>query len=378
MTGKYPPRLHLTDYIPGNTWPFTKLMTPEWTQYLPLEEVTIPEALKPAGYIAGHFGKWHLNQDKNYQPGRPMDPASQGFDDVLTTVKPKPDADPTTDPHHVTQITGRALNFIEKYQNQPFFCYVTHNTIHNPVMERPELIAKYQAKSGAENQKNNPVVAAMVETLDTEVGRILQKLDELNLTDKTMVIFFSDNGAIRAQADLKPLRGGKAQLYEGGIRVPLIVCWPGAIVPGTSCQEVVSSIDFFPTLVEAAGLTLDSHQIDGVSILPLLKQSGSLARKAIFWHYPHYHTAGIAPSGAIRKGKYKLIEWFEQSIDGIDTEGALELFDLETDPSEQHNLIKMMPDLGHQLYQQLQDWRTQVGAQEMLRNPNYDPNKVRR
>jgi len=176
------------------------------SEFLPLEEVTIAEALKPAGYVSGHFGKWHLNKDKHYRPGRAMDPGSQGFDEVFTTVKPTPDADPLADPHHVKEITDRAIAFIESHKDRPFFCYIAHNSIHNPKMERPALVAKYRTKSGPGDPKNNPVAGAMVETLDQNVGRILDKLDALKIAEKTIVMYFSDNGCILAQDELKAWR----------------------------------------------------------------------------------------------------------------------------------------------------------------------------
>lgn len=370
MTGKYPARLHLTDYIPGSdeAWQGQKLQVPAWTKILPLKEVTIAEVLKEQGYATGHFGKWHLNKDKSYRPGRPGDPGSQGFDDVLTTHKPGagPKSKYENDAHHVREITERSLAFMEANRDRPFFCYVTHNSIHRPITERAELIAKYKSKPGSDQPHQNPIVGAMVETLDNSVGQLLDKLDELGLADNTLVIFVSDNGCMWGDEVLKPLRGGKAELYEGGIRVPLIVRWPGVVEPGSVNNEVVSSIDFFPTLVEAVGAKGNNPEIDGVSLLPVLKQSGRLDRKSVFWHYPHYHHQGIAPSGAVRHGRYKLIEWFEKSIYGIDTPGAVQLFDLENDLSEQHDLAGEQPGLARKLYAELENWRKTVGAQTMV------------
>jgi len=376
MTGKYPARLHLTDFIKGRSPTNKKLLTPDWTAYLPLEEVTIAEALKSDGYVTGHFGKWHLNKDKKYKLGRPMDPGSQGFDDVLTTHKPGkgPKSIYENDEHHVRQITERAIAFIKENKDKPFFCYIPHNTIHRPDKERKELVEKYRKKPGADNDQkyghNNPVQAAMLETLDKSVATILKKLDELNLSDKTIVVFFSDNGHLGPK-DSKPLRGSKADLYEGGIRTPLIVRWPGVVKPGSQCNVPVISVDFFPTFLEVAGLKVTDPKVDGQSLIPLLKQTGKPRRAAIYWHYPHYHDQGVAPSGAIRQGDYKLIEWFEKSIDGTDTEGALELFNLKDDTSERHNLAKKMPEKAAGLYEELKHWRKSVNAREMVKNPKY-------
>lgn len=376
MTGKYPARLHLTNYIKGGSPKDKKLLTPDWTAYLPLEEVTIAEALKGAGYVTGHFGKWHLNKDKNYKPGRPGDPGSQGFDDVLTTHKPGKGLKGKyeEDWHHVRQITDRAIAFIKENKDKPFFCYIPHNTIHRPEKERKELIEKYRKKPGADNQEkyghNNPIQAAMLETLDNNVGTVLRNLDELNLSDNTIVVFFSDNGHLGPK-DRKPLRGSKADLYEGGIKEPLIVRWPGVVKPGSQCNVPVISVDFFPTLLEVAGLRVTDPTVDGESLLPLLKRTGKLEREAICWHYPHYHHQGVAPSGAIRCGDYKLIEWFEKSVDGIDTPSALELYNLRNDTNEQHNLAGEMPEKAAELCGKLRQWRKSVGAQEMVRNPKY-------
>lgn len=377
MTGKYPARLHLTNFIAGFVG-YRELLPPDYKRYLELKEVTIAEALKPAGYISGHFGKWHLNRNKKYKPGRPGDPASQGFDDVLTTHKPGagPKSRYENDHHHVREITEHAVAFIENNRDKPFFCYVTHNTIHRPTMERPNLVVKYKAKPGSDQPQNYPTVAAMVETLDKSVGSILYKLDELKIADNTIVIFFSDNGPLRGREVLKPLRGGKGNLYEAGIRVPLLVRWPGMVKPSTECNVPVISNDFFPALLEIAGLKVTDPTVDGESLVPLLRQTGKLKRDAIYWHYPHYSPQdGTCQGGAIRRGKYKLIEWFEKSIDGIHTDGAIELYDLENDISEQNNLVRQMPQLAAELYVKLKQWRKKVAAQEMTRNPNYKPEK---
>jgi uncharacterized sulfatase len=368
MTGKYPARLHLTDYIAGNDPRDRKLVTPRWRKYLPLEETTLAEALSERGYVTGHFGKWHLNKDKDYRPGRPGDPGSQGFDEVLTTLKPESDADPLKDAHNVHKITDRSIQFISDHREGPFFCYVTHNSIHRPQMEDPDLVAQYKSRPDADGEKNKPVAAAMMQVLDRSVGRILETLVELSLVDNTIVIFYSDNGALGNPEVLKPLRGSKANLYEGGIRVPLIVRWPGKVQPGSLSSTLCTDIDLFPTLIEATGTTPVSEKLDGLSLLPILTGSGSIQREALYWHYPHYHHRGINPAGAIRMGDFKLIEWFEKSIDGADTEGALELYNLKDDPSEQNNLVGEMPDLARKLYQQLQAWRTSVDAQMMTVN----------
>jgi uncharacterized sulfatase len=365
MTGKYPARLHLTDYIPGKEVK-EKLEKPQWQQSLPLEEVTIAEVLKRVGYATGHFGKWHLNEDKEYALGRPGDPGSQGFDDVLTTHKPKSDDDPNKDAHHVKEITDRAIAFMRKHKAGPFFCYVTHNSIHRPLHERKALVDKYKAKGGVAESNHDPVVGAMVETLDRSVGRLLGELDGLQIADRTLVIYYSDNGCMWGPEVLKPLRGRKGQLYEGGIRVPMVVRWPGVVKAKTTSDEVVSSIDFYLTLSAAAGAKVTAKDIDGLNLMPVLRGDGGLDREAIYWHYPHYHALGMAPGGAIRAGRYKLIEWYEKSlIEGVDAKGALSLYDLAADAGERRDLVEERPALAKRLYGQLAAWRKSVGAQEM-------------
>lgn len=385
MTGKYPARLHLTDYIPGNPYPFAKLKTPEWQKSLPLEETVLPEVLVEAGYVSGHFGKWHLNVDKNYAPGRPGDPDTRGFSDVLTLDKPSANAavaagaDPDFDAHRVGEITDRAIRFIEQHRDQPFFCYVSHSSIHLPMMEYTPRILKYAKKKEASNRLgNNPVIGAMVETLDTHVGRLLDVLDTLQLSENTLVVFMGDNGDYFGREGLKPLYGAKADLYEGGVRVPFLMRWSGVIPAGTECQEPVCAIDFFPTFAEMAGVPVEDPTVDGVSLLPLMMQRDGTDRDALYWHYPHYHSSGIGPSGSIREGDYKLIEWFEKSIDGIETPGALVLYNLKEDPGEGHNLAEEMPEKAHALYKKLKTWRVAVGAQEMERNPKYNPDRAER
>ena len=366
MTGKYPARLQLTDYIPGHEPQNTLLSVPNWTKQLLTEEITIAEVLKSAGYATGHFGKWHLNKDKNYESGRPGDPGSQGFDDVLCTHKPGagPAGPFENDWHHVREITERALSFIEKNRENPFFCYIAHNSIHAPEIEKQGQIDKYNQRNSAEiGGRNNPVQAAMLETLDGSIGILMQRLNALELEEKTVVIFFSDNGQLGVKSG-RPYRGSKGDLYEGGIRMPLIIRWPGIVKPGSTCEEMVISNDFFPTFSELANVKVKVKEIDGVSLISLLMDpENTLSRKALYWHYPHYHSAGIGPQGAIRQGPYKLIEWFEKSIYG--TDGAVELYHLENDPGEQNNLADSLPDLAAKILSDLQAWRKQVDAQDM-------------
>jgi arylsulfatase A len=377
MTGKYPARLHLTDFIAGGNYPYEKLKQPEWQKYLPLEELTIAEVLKSAGYETASFGKWHLSIAKQPPRSNPYNPDKQGFDESIITYKPKSNQDPEKDAHNVKIITKKSLQFLEKNKDRPFFLYVPHNTIHSPILGKKKLVDKYRSKAGADLPQNNPVIAAMIEELDNSVGALLQKLDELKIADKTIVIFFSDNGGLERAAKQTPLRSGKANLYEGGIREPLIIRWPGVVRPGSICSEPVISVDFFPTFLEIAGLNKPANKaIDGVSLVPLLTRSGSLNRRAIYWHYPHYHGSSICPGGAVRYGDYKLIEWFDETICGPGN--SFELYNLKDDIGEQKNLAKKMPEKTKELSKMLSDWRRKVSAQMMTPNPDYNPQKAKK
>lgn len=377
MTGRYPARLHLTNFIAGGTFRYEKLKQPKWQKYLPLEEITIAEVLKPAGYTTASFGKWHLSITKKPPRSERYNPDKQGFDKSIITYKPKGNQDPEKDAHNVEMITERALEFLERNKDRPFFLYVPHNTIHSPIRGKKKLIDKYRSKPGSELPENNPVLGAMIEDLDNSVGKLLKKLDELKIADKTIVIFFSDNGGLEGAAKQTPLRSGKANLYEGGIREPLIVRWPGVVEPGSVCSEPVISVDFFPTFLEILGLENKAEKtVDGVSIVPLLVQSGPLSRRAIYWHYPHYHGSSIGPCGAVRCGDYKLIEWFDETICGGGN--RFELYNLKKDIGEQDSLAKEMPRKTKELKKMLANWRNEVNAQMLTPNPNYNPKKAKK
>ncbi len=374
MTGKAPARLHLTDYIPGSPYPYAPLKTPQQAACLPIEEVTIAEKLKENGYTTGHFGKWHLSPDKEYQPGREFDPGSQGFDVVFTSVKPEPDADPSGDAHHAVEITEHALKFIEANKDRPFFCYVSHHVVHRPLMEAPDLVAKYEAKEGSDEPEHNPVMGAMIERMDVGIGLILEKINDLGLEENTIVIFYSDNGGLEQLQDQTPLRGGKATIYDGGLRVPLAIKWPGVVRPGTRSEALVATEDLFPTMLAMLNLNYNSENLDGISIVPVLKGTGEPERKAVYFHYPHYHHQGYKPGGAIREGDYKLIEWFEPALLGKNN--PVELFNVKSDIGETTDLAGEMPEKAAEMLQKLHAWRESVGAQEMSVNPEFDAERT--
>ncbi|HDQ00727.1 MAG TPA: DUF4976 domain-containing protein, partial [bacterium] len=218
------------------------------------------------------------------------------------------------------------------------------------------------------------IMGAMVERMDSGIGDILKKLDELNLAENTIVIFFSDNGGLELLQNQYPLRMGKATIFDGGLKVPLAIRWPGVVQSNTKCSTPVISNDFFPTIMEAVGIKYSIPNIDGVSLLPLLKQAGELKRDAIYFHYPHYHHLGYKPASAIREGDYKLIEWYEEALHG--EENPVSLFNVREDVGETNDLAKEMPELAARLRAKLHQWRKAVGAREMTVNPNYDPRKA--
>jgi arylsulfatase A len=371
MTGKYPARLHITDWLPGRTdRPDQKLARPRIEQQLPLEEITIAEALKSAGYVCGAFGKWHLG-------GKGFFPTDQGFDKFSTGDARGRSPGSQDDEKGEFGLTENALEFINDNKGKSFFLYLPYYSVHIPLGARRELVEKYEKRMESAASHTNAIYAAMIESVDAQIGRILARLDELKLSDNTVVIFTSDNGGVHVReykgmkaTNNKPLRAGKGFLYEGGIRVPLIVRWPGVIKSGSRCDAPVVSVDYYPTLLEIVGEKIPAKRIvDGKSILPLLKQTGSAKQRQIFWHYPHYANQGGPPGGAIRDGDFKLIEFYEDN--------HRELYNLRDDLSEHHDLAKENPRKTKELAKKLDAWRRGVGAQMMTLNPNHDPSLKR-
>jgi arylsulfatase A len=360
LAGQYPARVGITDFIPGHYRPWTKLRVPENRLQLPLESVTFGEVLRRHGYATGYIGKWHLG-------GRDHGPEQQGFESIPAGGRNQGDK-------HVTRFTDAAIEFIEANRNKPFLLFLSHHTVHIPLEAPAELIEKYENKPKPAQGVNNPVYAAMVEHLDDSIGRIMKELDQLGLTERTVVIFFSDNGGLRQRFDGKgeivttnaPLRDEKGTLYEGGIRVPLIVRWPGVVKSGV-CRVPVCSTDFYPTLLELAGARGNpNHVLDGKSIVPLLMGTHRFEREALFWHYPHYHHS--TPAGAMRQGDWKLLEFFEG--------GRVELYNLKNDIGEKDDLAKKMPAKAAELRQRLAAWRKSVRAKMPTPNPDYDPDRA--
>ncbi len=352
--GQYPARVGITNFIPGHYRPYARLTEPPILNALPLPITTLAESLRRAGHRTGHFGKWHLG-------GKGHGPLEQGYDVEFAGVAPE-------------ELTDRVLQFMEENRDRPFFVDLSHHWVHIPLRAEPEAMQKYAAKPKPPEGVNNPTYAAMIEAVDRSVGRILAKLEQLDLAEDTLVIFTSDNGGLYRRYDgqgevvttNKPLRAEKGTLYEGGIRVPLIVWFPGVVPAGTTCDAPTISMDFYPTLLEVCGAEVPAGQVlDGVSLVPLLRQTGELSRDALYFHYPHYHHS--RPAGAIRQGKWKLIEFFDDS--------SVELYNLEEDLGEQHNLAGEMPDKAIALRARLAAWRGAVGAKMPTANPDFDPQR---
>jgi len=361
MTGKYPARLQLTDFIAGNDSDEYPLRQPEWQKFLPLEEESIAELFKRNGYLTASFGKWHLSRAKRPPESMAFNPDKQGFDEFFVTYKPGRDTDPELDPHNTDSITRRSVSFIRENKDQSFLLFVSYNAIHDPLMESEESIRYFKNKPGVNSPENHPVVAAMLKRMDNSVERILLELKKQNLEENTLVIFFSDNGGKSSYADQNPLREGKGWLYEGGIRVPLIVRWPGIVQPGRICSAPVISTDFYPTFEDILGEE-SVDMPDGKSFLSILETDEFVEPKRdFFWHYPHYHRgSGMEPASAIRSGDFKLIRWYERK----DTSMVfrVELYNLEDDPSEVSDLENEMPELSDSLSAVLDGWLKEVNA----------------
>ncbi len=385
MTGKYPARLHITDWIPGLMPDNPKLLVPDWTKFLPLEETSIAKAFQSAGYATASIGKWHLGDEAFF-------PEKHGFDVNIAGLNAG--APPSyiapwgiatlTEGKEGEYLTDRlgeeAAGFIERSKDQPFFLYLPHFAVHTPIQGRADLVEKYRAKLKPGLRHSNAAYAAMVESLDAAAGRVLAKLDELELTGRTLVVFTSDNGGriTRGTTSNAPLRYGKASAYEGGVRVPLIVRWPGVTKPGSVSDVPVITMDWFPTLLEAAGLKPQpitspsgASGRDGVSLVSLLRgdDDGSIARRELFWHYPHhqhYQLGGTMGYGAIRSGDFKLIEFYNEAM-------RVELYNIREDIGEQQDLAATLPEKTAELCARLHAWRAEAGAQMPTPNPAHDP-----
>jgi len=396
LTGKSPAKLNMTIWREAATNSLfnQKLIPPDVSANLPLEEVTIAEALKAAGYVTAHLGKWHVGDGEHF-------PELQGFDiNVGATVWGCP---PTffypyrgeiyrsfrfvpglergvngqyslnRDGEYLTdRLTDEAISIMERFKKKPFFLNLSYYTVHTPIEGKKALVEYYQKAKTSGMSHQNAMYAAMVHSLDENVGKLMNALDQLDLADHTIVLFTSDNGGFinewagQTVTDNTPLRSGKGALYEGGIRVPTIIRWPGTTIPNTTSDYPITTQDFYPTLLEMVDLRGDSSQIaafDGISLVPILKNpQADVDQRALYWHYPHYYPT-TTPVGAIRQGDWKLLQFFEDS--------HLELYNLREDVGEKNNLEKENPEKAQELLELLRAWRRQVDAPMPQSNPDY-------
>ena len=357
LTGKHPARLHLTTFLPGRPdGRGQKLLQPMIEGQLPLEEITVAELLRGAGYVTGSVGKWHLG-------GVGYGPKEQGFDEVFAgSAVTVPSG--TEGSKGEMELASRAEKFLEENKDRPFFLYLAENSPHVPFGATGGEVAKH---AGA----FNPVYAAVIGRLDEAIGRVLSKLEALGIAEKTIVILASDNGGLSVMEGAgtpathnTPYRAGKGFLYEGGLRVPLVVRWPGKITPGVQVAPVVLT-DLMPTILEWAGVDAGKvvGPLDGVSLMKLFL-GVPVAGRPLFWHFPHYSNQGGRPGGAVREGDWKLIENYEDE--------SVELYDLGKDPGETMNLAETEKARAEGLKKKLWEWKKRVGAQECVVNPGYD------
>lgn len=408
LSGKYPARVGITDWIDWGKCLHPcrgKLLDVPYIDHLPLEEKSIASALKEGGYNTWHVGKWHLGETPYYPENHGFDiniggchwgmPANGYFSPYgIETLEEGREDEYLTD-----RLTDEAIKLIKQNNDKPFFLNMWHYAVHTPIQAKREDIKRFEAKAKAmgldriqaiedgehfpcEHKKHlriqrrivqsDPVYAAMIYNLDWNIGRLMDAVEETGQTDNTIIIFTSDNGGLSTAEGSptcnSPLSEGKGWMYEGGVREPLIVKWPGVIKPGSVCTEPVTSPDFYPTMLEMAGLPLIPQQhVDGVSIVPLLKGEGKPDREAIYWHYPHYGNQGGTPGSSLRMGDYKLIEFFE--------DGRLELYNLREDIEEEKNLATQMPDLIAKMHKMLVAWRESIEAKIPEPNPDMGDKK---
>ncbi|MEM1227940.1 MAG: sulfatase [Planctomycetota bacterium] len=385
MTGKYPARLLLTQWLPSGRWDSAKhrLREGRYLSNLPLEEVTIAEAMREAGYRTAFMGKWHLGTETYYFPEH------QGFDvnvagrdygapgsyffpfrgrwSIPTTgrflEKETPLAGKEGD-YLIDRLAQEAERFIHETADQPFFLMLSHYAVHAPLQGKPDKVKRYEKVPRASRQGKSHY-AAMVESVDESVGRVMKALRDSSIERNTMVIFTSDNGGFAKATDNSPLRANKGSNYEGGLRVPFIIKWPGHAKPGSESNEPVISMDIYPTILAATGHDQRPHQhVDGENLAPVLEGARGLDREALYWHYPHYnrHPQNF-PSGVIRSRDWKLIESYET--------GDCYLYNLRDDVGETSDLSGEEPDRVAQLHTQLKRWRIDVDAESMRPNPEF-------
>ena len=370
MTGQYPARLHITDWIPGHDRPFAKLRIPDWQTFLPLETVTVAERLRSAGYATASIGKWHLGHAMYYPQHQGFDRNVGGYERGqppsyfapyrIPTLPEGPAGEYLTD-----REAAEAVKFITANRDRPFFLYLPHYCVHTPIQAKPDVTAKYAAKVVPGVSVRNDAYAAMVESVDDCMGRMLDTLEALGIRDRTAIFFTSDNGGLAKVTDNAPLRAGKGSAYEGGVRVPFIVSWPGATKAGSTSDVPVITPDIPATILSLTAVGAEPSQLlDGVNLEPLFA-GDRLARDAIYWHYPHYHPGGATPYSAIRSGSWRLVHFYE--------DGRSELYDLAADVGERNDLAAAHPGQVVDLKKRLDTWLAETGGQFPSPNPDSDP-----
>jgi arylsulfatase A-like enzyme len=382
MSGQYGPRtgVYTVGSIDRFNWQSRPLRPVDNVVKLAPEKITIAEALQKAGYVTGMFGKWHLGEDPEHHP------LKQGFDEAIVSMgvhfdfKTNPKVDYPQGIYLADYLTDRAVDFIRRHKDRPFFLYLPHFAVHSPHQAKRNWIQHFQPKPPAGGH-HDPRYAGMIASVDDSVGRVLALLDELKLSDNTLVVFSSDNGGVGGYeregiqggsiTDNAPLKGGKGMLYEGGIRVPYVFRWLGKIAAGTVCDEPINSVDLYPTFLAVAGAKPPAdYPLDGTSYLNLLCGHKTGARGPLFWHFPGYLGSGggtwrTTPAGAIRAGEWKLLEFFE--------DGRRELYNLKNDIGEQRNLASAQPGKVQELHAQLVAWRQQIHAPMPTKNTAIEP-----
>lgn len=379
MTGKYPARLHLTDFIAGHNFAWARMLPPDWCKYLPAEEVTIAEVLRDAGYATWHVGKWHLGQEEKYYPenqgfdvniggcgaGAPGQPGprTKGYFSpygIQYNLEPGPEGEYLTD-----RLTDEAVNLIRtRDKGKPFYLNMAHYAVHTPLQAKPEKVKKYEGLADEDYFQKNAVYAAMIESMDESLGRIVAELERQGIADNTIIVFASDNGALYSVSESHPLRAGKGSEFEGGIRTPLIVSWPGHIRPGSVSDTPVITMDITATLMDMVDYRPEGP-LDGQSLMNVFK-GGNIKDRPLFWHYPHYHFA--KPYSAVRSGDWKLTRMLE--------DGSVALYNLKADIGETENLADRYPRRTEKMLKLLEDWCDEVDAQYPVPNPGYDPEKA--
>ena len=388
LTGRYPATVKITDFIPGHQnyhgiRDDQRLIGPDFYHYLPHKETTLAEVLHQHGYTTASIGKWHLGGKGSLPPDHGFQLSRggthRGFPPSYFFPYRRDDGLALDDLNQhggageylTDRLTEEAIKFVKDNQSKPFFLYLSHYAVHTPMQAKDPLIQKYQNKeiNFSDSVFTNPVYAAMLESLDQSVARVVQSLKELSLYNNTIIVFASDNGGLVGEAGAHtpptsnaPLRSGKAFLYEGGVRVPLIIRWPSVTLSGSVSKQLTSSVDFYPTLLDILGIDHDRSAVDGASLANHLRIQ-TVEDQTIFWHYPHYHQQGSRPAGAVRQGRWKYIEHYEDH--------QVELYDMEQDLAEKTNLSEQYPTIVEAMRTQLSGWRAQVGAVMPRLNPVY-------